>query len=87
MAGAQFDPEAVRAFEQAGWERAAAAYPTTFAGATRPFIQPLLDAARVGCGTDWVLTSMTPTVPGLAAVTVSANFSGGRISGHSGCNT
>ncbi len=38
-------------------------------------------------GTDWVLTSMTPTVPGLSAVTVSAKFSGGRISGHSGCNT
>jgi len=50
VADAQFDPEAVRAFEQARWERAAAAYPTTFAGATRPFIEPLLDAARVGCG-------------------------------------
>jgi heat shock protein HslJ len=38
-------------------------------------------------GTDWVLTAMTPTVPGLASVPVTAKFSGGRVSGHSGCNT
>ena len=45
-----FDPEAVRAFEHARWEAAAAVYGATFAGATRPFIDPLLDAARVGHG-------------------------------------
>ncbi len=45
-----FDPEVVRAFEHSRWERAAAAYEATFAGATRPFIDPLLDAARVGRG-------------------------------------
>jgi len=38
-------------------------------------------------GTDWVLTSMTPAVPGLTRVTVTASFAGGRLSGHSGCNT
>jgi SAM-dependent methyltransferase len=46
-----FDPESVRAFEHARWERAAASYCSTFAGATRPFIDVLLDAARVGRGT------------------------------------
>jgi SAM-dependent methyltransferase len=46
-----FDPEAVRAFEHARWQDAAATYGGTFAGATRPFIQPLLDAARVSQAT------------------------------------
>lgn len=46
-----FDPEAVREFEHNRWQRAAAAYETTFASATRPFIEPLLDAAQVGQGT------------------------------------
>jgi ubiquinone/menaquinone biosynthesis C-methylase UbiE len=43
-----FDPDAVRAFEHAGWEKAAADYRATFAGATFGFIDPLLDAAGVG---------------------------------------
>ena len=42
-----FEPEAVRAFEHAGWQRAAAHYTGTFAHATAPFVAPLLDAARV----------------------------------------
>jgi SAM-dependent methyltransferase len=42
-----FDPEAVRSFEYSRWQRAADAYMSTFAGATRPFIDALLDAARV----------------------------------------
>ena len=50
-----FDPEAVRAFEHARWQEAASVYETTFANATKPFIEPLLDAApsrRVcGCST------------------------------------
>jgi SAM-dependent methyltransferase len=45
-----FDPEAVRAFEHSRWERAAAAYESTFAGATRQFIDALLDAACIGPG-------------------------------------
>ena len=39
-----FDPESVRAFERAGWERAAGTYEAAFATATRQFIDPLLDA-------------------------------------------
>jgi SAM-dependent methyltransferase len=45
-----FDPEAVRVFEHARWQRAAAAYPQSFAPATQPFIAALLDAACVGAG-------------------------------------
>jgi SAM-dependent methyltransferase len=41
------DPEAIRRFEYSRWQRAADAYGSTFAGATRPFIDALLDAARV----------------------------------------
>jgi SAM-dependent methyltransferase len=51
VAAPAFDPEAVRAFEHARWQRAAAGYETTFAHATRPFIGPLLDAAQATGGT------------------------------------
>ena len=51
MAATPFDPEAVRAFEHARWERAAGVYGATFANATRPFIEALLDAAQVARGT------------------------------------
>jgi hypothetical protein len=40
-----FQPEAIRAFEHAGWQRAASSYESSFAHATAPFITPLLDAA------------------------------------------
>src|ERR1044072_991435 len=46
-ASMSFEPEAVRAFEHAGWQRAAANYNDTFAHATAPFIAPLLEAAGV----------------------------------------
>jgi SAM-dependent methyltransferase len=45
-----FDPASVRAFEHAGWERAARAYPASFARVTTQFIPALLDAASVGPG-------------------------------------
>jgi SAM-dependent methyltransferase len=45
-----FDPEAVRAFEHTGWQRAAEHYIATFAHATAGFVGDLLDAARVGAG-------------------------------------
>lgn len=44
------DFEAIRAFEHAGWERAAHAYEGSFATATRQFIPALLDAAYIGAG-------------------------------------
>ena len=45
-----FDPQAVRAFEHAGWQRAAAHYAATFAQATCGFIDDLLNAACIGAG-------------------------------------
>lgn len=42
-----FEPQAVRAFEHAGWQRAAATYADTFAYATKRFIAPLLEAAEI----------------------------------------
>lgn len=44
------DPEAIRAFEHAGWEAAANFYEAAFAPATRSFVPALLDAAAVGAG-------------------------------------
>jgi SAM-dependent methyltransferase len=44
------DSAAIRAFEHAGWERAANAYEASFGTATRPFIPALMDAACVGAG-------------------------------------
>ena len=45
-----FDPETVREFEHAGWQRAAAEYDATFAAATARFVDALLDAAGVTAG-------------------------------------
>ena len=42
-----FDPETVREFEHEGWQRAAAEYDSTFARATMPFVEALLEAAGV----------------------------------------
>ncbi len=46
----EFDPEAVRAFEHAGWQQAASAYNATFAHASAGFVEALLDAAGVSSG-------------------------------------
>lgn len=45
-----FEPEAIRAFEHAGWQRAAASYGDSFAHATAPFVGPLLEAAEFSPG-------------------------------------
>jgi ubiquinone/menaquinone biosynthesis C-methylase UbiE len=44
----RFDPDAVRAFEHAGWQQAASHYEATFKPATGEFADALLDAAGVG---------------------------------------
>ena len=46
----KFDPDAVRAFEHAGWQQAAGEYDATFALASAPFAEALLDAAGVAEG-------------------------------------
>lgn len=45
-----FEPEAIRAFEHAGWQRAASTYGNSFAHATAPYIEPLLKAAALSPG-------------------------------------
>ncbi len=45
-----FDPEAVRAFEHAGWQGAAGDYNATFARASGQFAEALLDAAAALAG-------------------------------------
>lgn len=45
-----FDPGAVRAFEHAGWQKAAPRYQATFAAATGEFVEALLDTAGIGAG-------------------------------------
>ncbi len=45
-----FEPEAVRAFEHAGWQRAASSYGISFALATAPYIALLLEAAEISPG-------------------------------------
>lgn len=64
-----FDPEAVRAFEHGRWQRAAAVYEATFASATHPFIDALLDTAQVTSGTRLLDIACGP---GILASTASA---------------
>ncbi len=63
-----FDRQAVRAFEHAGWQRAASQYGDTFAAATRPFVTLLLDAARVEDGTQLLDLACGTGVVAAAAV-------------------
>lgn len=71
-----FDPEAVREFERAGWNRAASAYESAFATATRQFIEPLLDAASVGTG-----ASVLDLCCGPGFVTAAASGRGAHVTG------
>ena len=45
-----FGPDAIRTFEHAGWQRAASSYGSSFAPATAPYIEPLLEAAEISSG-------------------------------------
>jgi len=63
-----FDPEAVRAFERSRWQQAAQAYETSFATATMPFIDALLDAAGVAAGTRMLDIACGPGVVAAQAV-------------------
>lgn len=46
-----FDPETIRQFEHAGWERAASAYAHTFAQASGAYVEALLNRTAAGRGT------------------------------------
>jgi SAM-dependent methyltransferase len=71
-----FDPDSVREFERAGWNRAAAGYETSFATATRQFIDPLLDAAAIDAGQRVLDLCCGPGFVGAAAVSRGASVTG-----------
>ena len=71
-----FDPEAVREFERAGWDRAAPTYEAAFATATCQFIEPLLDAASIGAGAKVLDLCCGPGLVGAAAMARGAVVSG-----------
>ncbi len=71
-----FDPQAVRAFEYAAWQRAASNYDRSFAGATRGFIPALLDAACVGAGTRALDVACGPGYAAAAAAARDADVVG-----------
>jgi ubiquinone/menaquinone biosynthesis C-methylase UbiE len=71
-----FDPETIRRFEHAGWQQVAAQYDATFAPATTPFIEALLDAAGITAG-----TTMLDVCCGTGLVTAAAAGRGARAVG------
>ena len=71
-----FDPDAVRAFERAGWDRAAAGYENSFATATRQFIEPLLEAAAVRSGATVLDLCCGPGFAGAGAAARGAHVTG-----------
>lgn len=71
-----FDPETVRAFEYAGWQKAAGQYRATFAAATGEFAEALLDAAEVGPGCEMLDLCCGPGLLALAAAQRGAGVSG-----------
>ena len=71
-----FDPEAVRAFEHAGWQRVAAHYDATFAQASACFVDALLDAAGVGAA-----TRLLDVCCGTGVVTAAAARRGADVTG------
>ncbi|MBV8754115.1 MAG: methyltransferase domain-containing protein [Hyphomicrobiales bacterium] len=70
------DPHGIRAFELASWQRVAADYGDTFAAATRGFIDPLLDAARVNADTRVLDVCCGPGLVAGAAAARGARASG-----------
>lgn len=71
-----FDPEAARAFEHAGWQKAAGRYQATFAAATGAFAETLLDAAEIGPGTVVLDLCCGPGLLALAAARRGASVTG-----------
>lgn len=61
------DPAAIRAFEHAAWEQAAAKYESSFATATGAFVPALLDAADVRNGVAVLDVACGPGVVAAAA--------------------
>lgn len=66
----------IRDFEYAGWQAAADAYAATFAGATRPFVEPLLDAVSAAAGVTILDVACGPGVVSAQAAQRGAKTSG-----------
>ncbi len=62
-----FDRTHLRAFEQEGWERAAAGYGTSFGRVTAGFLEALLDAAGVDAGDRVLDLACGPGLAGASA--------------------
>ena len=71
-----FDPQALRAFEHAAWQRAAPVYNDSFALATAPFVEPLLEAAHVAANLTLLDVACGPGTVAAAAAARGANASG-----------
>jgi SAM-dependent methyltransferase len=61
------DPEKFRSFEQAGWETIPASYHEAFGELTRQAVEPLLDAARVRRGSNFLDIASGPGYVAAAA--------------------
>jgi len=72
----EFDPQAIRAFEHASWERVAPRYGGTFAAATAEFVEALLDAAGVGATTRVLDVCCGPGTVAAAAAARGADAAG-----------
>ena len=70
------EAERVRAFEHAGWERAAPHYGASFAHATAGFVEALLDAARVAAGDKVLDVASGPGILAAAAAVRGARAQG-----------
>ena len=68
--------DAFHAFEHAGWQRAAAAYPDTFGQVTLQAVEPLLDAVNAGPGTRLLDIATGPGYVAAAAARRGANVTG-----------
>ncbi|MBV9251235.1 MAG: methyltransferase domain-containing protein [Acetobacteraceae bacterium] len=71
-----FDPESVRAFEHARWEKAADVYASTFAPATSQFIDALLDAVGIEEGTQLLDVACGPGLVAARAANLGALVAG-----------
>lgn len=72
----------IRDFEYAGWQAAAPAYARSFAGATRPFVEPLLDAVSAGAGATILDVACGPGVVSAQAAGRGAKTAGIDFSPH-----
>jgi SAM-dependent methyltransferase len=82
---ASVEPHPFRDFEHRGWQDSAARYPASFAGATTPYAELLLDAVGAGPGTRLLDIACGPGIVAAAALrrgcsVVGVDFSSAMVS-------